>query len=363
MSQPADVSVVELEQIVSALVGLARDRGATSAQQATLGRIWAEAQAVALSGLAAPALHGRAATLAADLLGVDALLAPENAPYGGFWQEVELPAERPETDPARAVPLDDRRAELRAFLAGNRSPTWAELAARGLTGSLPFAEACGTIEELARVVAGGPYLQTITLLPALAADERERIASGEVSWAVATGPLVLDLDTATSVAMIGGDGIFELVGAERELLASRDATRPLGVVAGGDAGRRLGDSTSLRLLRRRLLTGLAFEALGVIDAVGSGPSAIGARALADEAARLVETDDPTAEAFATAAKAVAGELAIACSADALASADADARPELERLRERARFVRAWEAAPAQLFTELGKELIEAGAEE
>ena len=87
--------------------------------------------------------------------------------------------------------------------------------------------------------------------------------SGEASWTLALGPLVPDLDTADRVAIVGGDGIYELEGAEREVLATSDETRPLGVVRGGDAGRRLADSGVLAEIRRRALAALALEACGV----------------------------------------------------------------------------------------------------
>ena len=359
MSQPTDSSVGELELIVTALVGLARDRGATTAQRETLGGIWAELQAATLAQATSPELHRRATSLASELLGIDALLAPANAPYGGFWQEAEAASEH-STVAAPPTTGEIQRDEVQGFVADG-APSWAELAARGLTGSLAFRDACEVIEELARVVAPGPYLQTVAVLPALPAEERERVASGESSWALATGPLVLDLDTATSVAIVAGDGIFELVGAERELLATRDQTRPLGVVVGGDAGRRLGDSTSLPLIRRRLLVGLAFEALGVIGAIDSG-AGHAARTLADHAARLVDADHPDAESLAVAAKAVAADLASDVSAAALAAAPNGAPPRLGALQERARFVRVWEAAPAQLRTELGETLLAGAAE-
>ena len=361
MSQPADASVVELEQIVAALIGLARDRGATSAQQELLGGIWIELQASMLSGATPAGLHRHVTSLAADLLGVDGLLSPENAPYGGFWQEVESATVASPVSSDTPSPFDERRHELRAFLATDRSPRWEVLAARGLTTLMPFSDACGTIEELARIAAPGPYLQTMALLPALRDDERERVSAGEASWALAVDPLVMSLDSATSVAIVGGDGIFELVGAERELLATRDASRPLGVVTGGDAGRRLGDSTSLPLVRRRLLTALAFEALGVIDAVGSTSPA--ARALAVEAARRVEADDPDADLFAAAAKAFACDVAFAVTTTAMTSSAADTDEELVRLHERARAIRAWEASPAQLRTELGEAFVRAGDDE
>ena len=60
------------------------------------------------------------------------------------------------------------------------------------------------------------------------------MAAGEASWALANGPLVADLDTATRIAYVGGDAIWELEGAEREVLHTNDETRPLGVVSGGE---------------------------------------------------------------------------------------------------------------------------------
>ena len=62
---------------------------------------------------------------------------------------------------------------------------------------------------------------------------------------------------------MGGDGIYELEGAERELLATTDETRPLGVVRGGEPGRRLADSGVLHEIRNRMLAALAIEACGV----------------------------------------------------------------------------------------------------
>jgi hypothetical protein len=36
------------------------------------------------------------------------------------------------------------------------------------------------------------------------------------------------------VAIVGGDTIYELEGGEREVLATTDSSRPLGVVRGGE---------------------------------------------------------------------------------------------------------------------------------
>ena len=63
--------------------------------------------------------------------------------------------------------------------------------------------------------------------------------------------------------MVGGDGIYELEGAEREILETTDETRSLGVVRGGEPGRRLADSGVLAEIRDRTLAALAMEACGV----------------------------------------------------------------------------------------------------
>ena len=94
-------------------------------------------------------------------------------------------------------------------------------------------------------------------------DLQGEVARGEASWTLAAGPLVQDLDTATRIAYVGGDSIWELEGAEREVLQTNDETRPLGVVTGGTTGRRLASSELLPVVRARSLTALALEACGV----------------------------------------------------------------------------------------------------
>ncbi len=169
---------------------------------------------------------------------------------------------------------DALREQARAFLAANEAPSWKELAELGWTGvsiaeedggaGLTFVEEAILFEELGRALYHGPYFSTVALaLPALPAELRAEVAAGEASWTLALGPLVSDLDTADRVAIIGGDGIYELEGAERELLASSDVTRPLGVVRGGEPGRRIAESGVLEEIRSRLLAALAVEACGV----------------------------------------------------------------------------------------------------
>ena len=117
---------------------------------------------------------------------------------------------------------------------------------------------------MGRALTHAPYWSTVAVtLPALPADLQAEVARGEASWTLATGPLVPDLDTATRIAYVGGDSIWELDGAEREVLQTNDETRPLGVVSGGEAGRKLASSELLPQLRTRSLTALSLEACGV----------------------------------------------------------------------------------------------------
>jgi alkylation response protein AidB-like acyl-CoA dehydrogenase len=169
---------------------------------------------------------------------------------------------------------DALRAEARAFLTDHPEPSWAELAELGWTGvsiveaeggaGLTFVEEAVLLEELGRALVHGPYFSTVALtLPALPDDLRAEVAAGDASWTLAFGPLVPDLDTAQRVAIVGGDGIYELEGEEREVLTTTDESRPLGVVRGGEPGRRLADSAVLDEIRSRSLAALAIESCGV----------------------------------------------------------------------------------------------------
>jgi alkylation response protein AidB-like acyl-CoA dehydrogenase len=100
-----------LEVQVRKLVALARDRGADQLQRDRIAHEWSEMQALrftnarALSQLVKTGLPGpegsisklvwseanqRVTKLALELLGPDAALAEENAPYGGYWQHQQL---------------------------------------------------------------------------------------------------------------------------------------------------------------------------------------------------------------------------------------------------------------------------------
>ena len=166
------------------------------------------------------------------------------------------------------------REQARSYLADRLEPTWAELAELGWTGvsiaeedggaGLGFVEEAVLFEELGRALYHGPYFATIGVaLPALPSDLRGEVAAGETSWTLAFGPLVPDLDTAERIAIVGGDGVYELEGAERELLETTDTSRPLGVVRGGEPGRRLADTSVVEEIRHRSHAALAIEACGV----------------------------------------------------------------------------------------------------
>ncbi len=100
-----------LEVQIRKLAALARDRGADPLQRDRIAREWIEMQAVrftnyrALSQLVKTGMPGpegsisklvwseanqRVTKLALELLGPDASLWDENAPYGGYWQYQQL---------------------------------------------------------------------------------------------------------------------------------------------------------------------------------------------------------------------------------------------------------------------------------
>ena len=169
---------------------------------------------------------------------------------------------------------DELREQARAFLAEHPEATWRELAELGWTGvsipeehggaGLTFLEEAVLFEEMGRVLYHGPYFSTVALtLPALAEDLQAEVAAGESSWTLALAPLVPDLDTAERIAIIGGDGIYELEGGEREILETQDESRPLGTARGGEPGRRLADTSVLDEIRRRALVALALESCGL----------------------------------------------------------------------------------------------------
>ena len=285
-----------LEVAVGKLVELARDRGATPLQRDAIAREWIELQALrytayrSLSALMKTGIPGpegsilklqwseaaqRVTKIALDLLGPDAQLLAENAPYGGYWQHCPTPqpgqydrgrnlgdpaqhhcrararsAEVALMDFAFTPEQEELRDQARAFLADDAGTLMGRAGRarldRGLRvggerwrrtripgGGDPVRGAGPRADARARTGRRWPS-RCRRSLPTLQAE----VARGEASWTLATGPLVADLDTAMRIAYVGGDSIWELEGADREILLTNDETRPLGVVSGGSAGRR-----------------------------------------------------------------------------------------------------------------------------
>ncbi len=300
------------------------------------------------------------------------------------------------------TPLQEElRSQARTFLAETPEPTWAQLAELGWTGvsvpeseggaGLGFLEEAVLCEELGRALYHGPYWSTVALvLPALPPGERAQVAAGAASWTLALGPLVADLDTAERVAVVGGDGIWELEGATREVLATNDETRPLGVVVGGTATARLAGSDMLPALRARAFAALALEACGVgaralelsVEYVGdrkqfgkpigtyqavSHPLATTytelelARSLALWASWCVAEGVPEAAVAAASAKAYAAEAAVAaCERGIQVHGGIGFTWEhvLHRLYKRALWIQSWEASSAQLRSEVAAHLLD-----
>ena len=301
---------------------------------------------------------------------------------------------------------DALREQARDFLAATPGPTWAELADLGWTGvsiaeedggaALTFVEEAILFEELGRVLYHGPFLSTIGVtLPALPAEDRAAVASGAESWTLALGPLVPDLNTADRIAVLGGDGVYELEGAERELLATVDETRPLGVVRGGETTRRLADSTVVAEIEMRSLAALAIEACGVArkalehaiehaasreqfgKRIGtyqavSHPLATAytrlelSRSLALWAAWCVATDDRQAQIAAAAAKATAAESAVSVCESAiqvLGGIGFTWEHELQRLYKRTLWIESFGASGSRLRADVAATLLEGSMDE
>jgi alkylation response protein AidB-like acyl-CoA dehydrogenase len=295
---------------------------------------------------------------------------------------------------------DELRRSAREFLAATSEPTWTQLADLGWTGvsvsedhggaGLGFLEEAVLAEELGRALVPGPWLTTTVLLPALPADAQTEVAAGDASWTLALDELIAGLDGATRVAIVGGDGIYELEGFDRNVLETMDATRPLGVVIGGDPGRRLAESAMLPTLRARLQVLLALEAVGV----GARALELGveqartreqfgrpigvyqavshrladtftelelARSLALWAAWCVAEDESQARVAAAAAKSQAAEAAVvACERSIQVHGGTGFTWEhvLHRLYKRAQGIQTLDASPAQLRAEVAAALLD-----
>jgi len=297
------------------------------------------------------------------------------------------------------------REQARAFLAANPAPSWRELADLGWTGvsvaeehggaGLGFLEEAVLFEEAGRALLHAPFYSTVALvLPLLPPDLQAEVARGEASWTLALGPLVPDLDTAERVAVVGGDGVYELEGGEREVLRTSDETRPLGVVRGGEPGRRLAASEVLPAIRRRSLVALALEACGVgrralelaVEHARSreqfgrpiGSYQAVAHPLASSYAELelarsavlwaawcVAVGDGQAPLAAAAAKSLAADAAVAaCERSIQAHGGIGFTWEhvLHRLYKRALWIHAWEASGAELRAEVAAALLDSNRE-
>jgi alkylation response protein AidB-like acyl-CoA dehydrogenase len=299
---------------------------------------------------------------------------------------------------------DELREQARAYLAANDSPSWSDLASLGWTGvsvaeeqggaGLGFLEEAVLFEELGRVLHHGPYFSTVALvLPALPSDLQAAVAAGDASWTLALGPLVSDLDTAGRVAFVDGDGIFELDGGDREVLETIDGTRPLGLISGGEPGRRLADATLVPELRRRGRVALALEscaigrralefaiehvttreqfgrAIGTYQAVAH-PLASSylelelARSLALWAAWCIAVGDGQAEIAAAAAKSQCADTGVAACERAIQAHGGIGftwEHLLHRLYKRTLWIQSWDASSAQLRSEVAASLLDEGA--
>ena len=169
----------------------------------------------------------------------------------------------------------ERVAELADSAEGWDPSSWRELAELGWIGvsapedvggaGLGFVEEAVLHEELGRALYSGPFFATVALaLPALPDELRAEAVAGETRWSASLdGRLVPDLDRVDRV-VVERDGELLAVAAEGELLSTMDATRPFGRLSVGATGDSLGPAAELvPQLRLRALAALACEAVGV----------------------------------------------------------------------------------------------------
>jgi alkylation response protein AidB-like acyl-CoA dehydrogenase len=281
----------------------------------------------------------------------------------------------------------ERVAELADSDSGWDPASWGELAELGWLGvsvaeeeggaGLGFLEEAVLFEELGRALYPGPYFSTVALaLPALAADERAAVASGEARWSAQLDGLVPDLALVERVLTADG-----AVAAEGETVATMDATRRLGrlATAAGDAA----------VDRPRLRAALALEAVGIAQrALDWGVEhakgrqqfgkAIGvyqavshslvdafmatelSRSLAYWAAWCVAEGDAEAATAAAAAKAYAAEAGVsACERSIQVHGGIGFTWEhpLHRYYKRAQWIQAFDGFPAGQRAEIAADLL------
>jgi alkylation response protein AidB-like acyl-CoA dehydrogenase len=281
----------------------------------------------------------------------------------------------------------ERVAELADSDAGWDPASWGELAELGWLGvsvaeeeggaGLGFLEEAVLIEELGRALYPGPYFSTIALaLPTLEAEERAKVAAGEVRWSAQVDGLVPDLALVDRVVTAGG-----AVDATGETVPTMDATRRLGRLASA-----AGDAT---VDRPRLRAALALEAVGIAQrALDWGVEhakerrqfgkAIGvyqavshslvdafmavelARSLAYWAAWCVAEADDQAPTAAAAAKAYAAEAAVSACERAIqvhGGIGFTWEHPLHRFYKRAQWIQAFDGFPAGQRAEIAAELL------
>jgi alkylation response protein AidB-like acyl-CoA dehydrogenase len=130
------------------------------------------------------------------------------------------------------------------------------------------------LEELGRVVAPVPYLQTVLALGALAragrSDWVERLVAGDAIGTVAARPgaLTIAAPLADVAVVLDDDGVLlvDLTGRRPSREPAMDLTRPLGWLT-ADGGERIGDRADADALLDRAVAGHAAEMLGGADRV------------------------------------------------------------------------------------------------
>jgi alkylation response protein AidB-like acyl-CoA dehydrogenase len=284
----------------------------------------------------------------------------------------------------------ERVAELADSPAGWDPASWGELAELGWLGvsiseeeggaGLGFVEEAVLLEELGRALYPGPYFSTVALaLPALPAEERSRVAGGEVRWSAEVDGVVPDLGLVDRV--VTDDGAAP---ADGEVLETMDSTRRLGRLAAGAREPLPGaiDRPRLRAALAAEAVGIAQRALeyGVEHAKGRQQfgKAIGvyqavshslvdafmatelARSLAYWAAWCVAEGQPEQASAAAAAKAYASEAAVsACerSIQVLGGTGFTWEHPLHRYYKRAQWIQAFDGFPAVQRAEVAAELL------
>jgi len=284
----------------------------------------------------------------------------------------------------------ERVAELADADDGWDPASWGELAELGWLGvsvseaeggaGLGFVEEAVLLEELGRTLYPGPYFSTVALaLPALEADERAKVAAGEVRWSAEVDGFVPDLALVDRVVTAQGAAV-----AEGDTLPTMDSTRRLGRLAAGQREPLPGG-----IDRPRLRAALAVEAVGVAQCAldwgvehAKGRQQFGkaigvyqavshplvdafmavelSRSLAYWAAWCVAEGDEAAARAAAAAKAYAAEAAVsACERSIQVHGGIGFTWEhpLHRYYKRAQWIQAFDGFPASQRAEIAAELL------